>query len=251
MFTIAVAHGQADAASLAAHKQIDYWALGGLHASQTLFDDKQTAHYPGTPQARSPDEAGSHSCTLVHIDHARKVRSKSIGTDAVRWCTETIDLGDHSHRNELQRQLRAGMQRLASEATGCPTLVSWTIQAAGPLIRSLRSGGLSRELLEWLRTEFGRAHPPVWTTELIAESQEAIPDELYEEDTILGDFLRAVRDHEQTPSRPLALSAFVPELANNRHVAASLQSVDAGTRRSLLAEAAVLGLDLLSGEETL
>jgi hypothetical protein len=251
VFTIAVAHGQADAASLASHKQIDYWALGGLHQSQNLFQDKQTAHYPGSPQGRCPEEAGPHSCTLVHIDHARKTRSKSIVTDAVRWRTETIDLGDNAHRNELQRQLRAGMQRIASEASGCPTLVRWTVQAEGPLVRSLRSGDLARELLDWLRTEFGRAHPAVWATQLLVESKQAIPADLYEEDTILGDFLRAVKDHEQNPSRPLALSAFVPDLGKHRHLAASLQSVDAATRRTLLEEAAVLGMDLLSGEETL
>ncbi len=251
IFTIATAHGQADAAAMAAHKQIDYWALGGLHEPKNLFQDKQTAHYPGSPQGRCPDEAGPRGCTLVNVDHKRKARSKFIVTDAVRWRSETIDLGENSHRNELQRQLRAGMQRIASEASGCTALVSWTVHATGPLVRSLRSGALSRELLEWMRTEFGSAQPPVWATGLQVETTETVPSELYEEDTILGDFLRAVLDHEQNPSKALNFSAFVPDMGKNRSLAASLQGVDAGARRDLLEEAAILGVDLLSGEESL
>jgi DNA repair exonuclease SbcCD nuclease subunit len=250
IFTIAAAHGQADAASLAAHKQIDYWALGGEHDATTLFESKQMAHYPGSPQGRRPREDGLHGCTLVHVDHGRKIRTKRIATDIVRWRSETIDLGENSNRNELQRQLRGGMQRIASEASGCTVLVSWSVRASGSLVRSLRNGNLARELIEWLRTEFGRAQPAVWATQLRAESTETIPEELYEEDTILGDFLRAVHEHEQTPSRPLNLAAFVPDLGKDRSLASSLQSVDSGARRELLAEAALLGMDLLSGEET-
>jgi hypothetical protein len=250
IFTIAVAHGQADAGSLAAHKQIDYWALGAEHDSATLFQDKQAAHYPGSPQGRQPQEAGLHGCTLVSVDHGRKIRTKTIATDVVRWRSETIDLGENSSRNELQRQLRGGMQRIASEASGCTVLVSWSVRGSGPLIRSLRNGTLSRELIDWLRTEFGRAQPAVWATELFAESTETVPEELYEEDTILGDFLRAVHEHEQTPSRPLNLAAFVPDIGKDRSLASSLQTVDSGARRELLTEAALLGMDLLSGEET-
>jgi DNA repair exonuclease SbcCD nuclease subunit len=251
IFTVAAAHGQADSGSLAAHKHIDYWALGGLHDSKTLFQAKQTGHYPGSPQGRCPQEDGLHGCTLVHVDHGRKVRTKKIATDVVRWRAESIDLGENSHRNELQRQLRSGMQRIASEASGCTVLVSWTVDATGPLVRSLRNGDLARELTEWLRTEFGRAEPAVWTTALRVGSTEPVPEELYEEDTILGDFLRAVQEHERNRAQPLNLASFVPDMGNDRSLAASLQTVDSSARRDLLAEAALLGVDLLSGEETL
>jgi hypothetical protein len=42
-FTVAMAYGRAEASSLAAYKQIDYWALGGLHQTKTLFQSPQTA----------------------------------------------------------------------------------------------------------------------------------------------------------------------------------------------------------------
>jgi hypothetical protein len=110
---------------------------------------------------------------------------------------------------------------------------------------------MGRELIEWLRTEFGRAKPPVWATGLETQASETIADELYEEDTILGDFLRAIREHEQEPSRTLNLAAFLPDLGKNRALVSALQAVDRDERRTLLHEAARLGVDLLSGEEAL
>jgi hypothetical protein len=249
IFTVAIAHGRADSGSLAAHKHIDYWALGGRHEANTLFQGQATGQYCGSPQGRRPDEVGTHGCTLVQVDHARKSRTKFIATDVVRWRTESLSLAEDAHRNDLQRQLRSSMQRIAAEAAGCTALVSWHVQAGGTLGRSLRNGELGRELIEWLRTEFGRAKPAVWTTSLNVEAAEPIPDELYEEDTILGDFLRAVRDHERDPSQTLNFGTLLPDLSKDRSLATALGSVDSQARQTLLQEAAELGVDLLSGEE--
>lgn len=250
LFTLALGYGQADAASLSSHKQIDYWALGGKHQSRTVFQAQQTAVYPGSPQGRCPDESGPHGAVLVQLDHGRKVRSKTIPTDAVRWRHETIQLADNAHRNELQRALRSGMQRLVAEAGKTAALVKWNVEAEGVLTGSLRNEQLNRELVDWLRTEFGRAEPPVWTVSLDVASADPLPEDLYEEDTILGDFLRAVRDHQEHRERNLELESVLPDLGKQRALATALQSVDAEQRASLLHAAAVLGADLLRGEES-
>jgi 3',5'-cyclic AMP phosphodiesterase CpdA len=250
-YTVAVAYGDADAVALAGHKQIDYWALGGLHQAKTLFQSPQIAHYAGTPQGRAPDEDGVHGCLLVTVDRGRKARTKFIPTDTLRWRSETLALEDTANRNELQRQLRSRMQRIATEAGGCTGLVSWQITTAGTLAGALRTGGLDRELLEWLRTEFGRAKPPVWTIALEADSPATLPEESYTEDTILGDFLRAVRAQEQERHRPFLFTQYLPDLSKNRALAAVLESADGDTRESLLQEATLLGADLLRGEVTL
>ncbi|HPM83291.1 MAG TPA: DNA repair exonuclease [Candidatus Anammoximicrobium sp.] len=250
IFTVAAAWGQTDAASAGAHKQIDYWALGGQHESKTLFQGPQTAHYAGSPQGRCPDEAGVHGCTLVQVEHNRKVRTKFIATEVVRWRSESLSVTEGAGRNDLQRQLRSAMQRIASEAGGAYVLVSWEVQGCETLVRQLRKGDLARELIDWMRTEFGRAKPAVWTTTLTAPISATIPAELYEEDTILGDFLRAIREHEETPARALNLGAFVPDLGKHRALASALQAVDRDQRGALLREAAVLGLDLLNGEQS-
>ncbi len=249
-FTVAVGYGDADASSLAGHKQIDYWALGGRHQQNTLFETPQTGHYPGTPQGRCLDEDGPHGCTLVEVDSGRKARTKFIETDTVRWRRESVSLEENAARNDLQRELRARMQRIATEASGSTVLVDWQVQSDGELAGMLR-GGLGQEMTDWLRSEFGQARPAIWTVSLEVESTRGISEELYEEDTILGDFLRAVREHQQNGKLDLDFVALLPDMSDDSAFRTSLQSVDRNTRGALLEQAAVLGADLLRGEEAL
>jgi hypothetical protein len=186
----------------------------------------------------------------VQVDPGRRVRTKFIPTEFVRWCAESISLEENAQRNDLQRELRGRAQKIASEASGSNVLVSWRVQAEGPLAGTLRCGGLERELLDWLRSEFGRAHPAVWTVSLDVEPVTTLADDLYEEDTILGDFLRAVREHKQDQRLTLDFGRFLPDLSKNRTLGSVMQSAEADSRAALLHEAAVLGTDLLRGEET-
>lgn len=249
-FTVAVAHGRAEASSLAAVKHIDYWALGGQHETQTLFQAPQTACYPGSPQGRCTQEDGTHGCLLARVERGRTAQVKFIATDSLRWRNETIELPESTHRNDLQRHLRGRMQRIASEAAGCSVLLTWCIETGGELASQLRSG-LDRELIDWLRTEFGRAQPPIWTTELTVASPAGVPPESYDEDTILGDFLRAVRERQQDPRLPLDWNGFLPEAGRNRALAEVLEAPSGAARQQVLDEAAALGADLLRGEEVL
>jgi hypothetical protein len=168
----------------------------------------------------------------------------------VRWRKESVALDENAGRNDLQRELRARMQRIATEASGSTVLVAWTVQTGGELAGTLR-GGLGQEITDWLRSEFGQARPAVWTVSLDVESTLGVPEELYEEDTILGDFLRAVREHQQNGKLELDFGTLLPDMSNNRAFRTSLQSIDRNTRGVLLEEAAVLGTDLLRGEEVL
>ena len=89
LFTVAVVHGEAEADVLRS-RGIDYWALGGDHARQTLYSDLQAAHYPGSPQGREPDQLGPHGCTLVQVDVERHVRTNFVAADVLRWHNERI-----------------------------------------------------------------------------------------------------------------------------------------------------------------
>jgi exonuclease SbcD len=246
-FTVAVVHGEVDAEALASHKQIDYWALGGLHQPKTLQQAAPVIQYAGSPQGRCPGETGPHGCTLVQVDHGRKARTKFIVTDVLRWREETLPAEEAGSRNDLQRHLRTRMQRIGAEAGQSTTIVSWRIAADGPAAEGLRRGDLGQELVDWLRTEFGRAKPAVWTASLQVEAPAALSEELYEEDTILGDFLRAVRKYDQDDGLALNWLRFLPGLTERPALANLLQLPDAAERRALLDESALLGLQLLSG----
>jgi DNA repair protein SbcD/Mre11 len=129
MFSIALCHGFLEASSL--HRlRMDYWALGGEHERRTLAGLAATAHYAGSTQGRSPDEVGPHGCTLVHVDDDRRVRSRFIATDVVRWqrerivCTPTVSL------LELERVLFDRTKKLVADAEDRPQLVSFVIDGA-------------------------------------------------------------------------------------------------------------------------
>jgi hypothetical protein len=74
-----------------------------------------------------------------------------------------------------------------------------------------------------------------------------------QQDTLLGDYLRAIRD-QQSADDDDAFELDLAGLIDARHgagvLAAAARLGDDATRRRILRRAALLGADLLSGEET-
>jgi hypothetical protein len=257
LFTVGLANGAAEAETLAS-RGIDYWALGGS-PRQTLFQTPHAAHYPGSPQGRQPADAGPHGCTSLHVDAERRLHSQLITTDVLRWHAERLVIDPGTTRNELESRLRQRMAAAMSGAPGADLLVSWTIAGSGPLLSQLRRGTLAADLLGLLRKEFGQGSPAAWSASLEIESAAVLNPEWYEQKTIRGDFLRAVRQYQMDPAQRLDLEPLLgkPHAAGATGLAsaaageiAALAAVsDPAVRERVLCEAALLGVDLLSGEE--
>jgi len=248
LFTIGVAYGQVDAAALQS-RGLHYWALGGRHERSTLFSAPHVAHDPGTPQGRSPREPGVHGCTLVQVDEQSHARTSLLATDGLRWLGGRLAIDPGATRADLESLLRSRVHELAESALGVDLLISWTVSGTGPLVNLLSRGPLAAELLEWLRSEYGMASPPRWSVALHAEPAATLPPEWYEQETIRGDFLREVRQYQMNPGQPLDLDEYL----DPRHLAGTLGAAvavrDPQLRDRVLREAALLGVDLLSGEE--
>ena len=247
-FTIGVAFGRADADQLT-RCPIDYWALGGQHRRETLFTSPGTAHYPGTVQGRNPDETGAHGYTVVNVDDGGRCRLQAITSDSLRWHEESVEVEDSIAAEDLEILLADRLQRLSTSLTGQHMLVSLRVNGARSLAAKLRYGGLAEELVASLQREYGQGDPSVWTIGLSCDTSEHIPSGWFEEDTILGDYLRAVQEFQQDDSRPLDLQ---PLLGERRRDPLFRSAVDVSTndaRRRLLDEAAALGADLLRGGE--
>ena len=241
-------HGNADPAMLKP-RGIHYWALGGRHNRNTLFTSPQLAHYPGSPQGRRAEEHGAHGCTLVQVDGQGIPHTGLVPTDAIRWLNERIVVDQQTGREDLETLLRERMHSLLENSPKIDLLISWTIAGTGPLWGQLRRGTLRDELLGWLRNDYGYGPPAAWSVTLDVEPSAAMPPEWYEQETIRGDFLRAIRQFQVNANEPLDLEAYVAEA----HVAGTLGSAVAvagpADRKRILREAAWLGVDLLSGEE--
>jgi len=248
LFTIAAVHGNAQVAALQS-RPINYWALGGRHIRSTLFSTAHLAHYPGSPQGRQPEECGAHGCTLVQVDSQANPRTTLVPTDVMRWQNERVVVDEATSRDDLEQLLRERMHTLV-EATGeTDLLISWTVAGGGPLVAQLRQPAVTAQLLDWLRSEYGFGPPAAWTVSLSVEPTAVLPPEWYEQETIRGDFLRAVQQYQANTGEPLDLEAYLSEeqVAGTLGTAAAIS--DKAARRQVLRQAAVLGVDLLSGEE--
>ncbi len=249
LFSIAVVHGSAEAKALR-DRQLHYWALGGRHDRSTLLSSPQVAHYPGSPQGRRPEECGPHGCTLVQVDEQRQARTSLVATDVMRWLSERVVVDEATSRDDLETLLRERMQTLVESAPGVDLLVSWTVAGSGPLLGQLRRGTLGTELLGWLRSEYGFGPPAAWSLSLQVELSASLPPEWYEQETIRGDFLRAIRRLQIDSNQPLELDSYLA----GEHLAGALAPAvtipDKAARARVLREAAWLGVDLLSGEES-
>jgi DNA repair exonuclease SbcCD nuclease subunit len=248
LFTVAVAHGTAELEAFRASR-VDYWALGGVHGRSTLSEAMPLVHYPGSPQGRQPEESGPHGCTLLSVDRQRNIQATPIPTDVVRWQNERIAVDTQTSRSELETLLRERMRGLIDATPGIDLLVSWTIGGAGPIVAQLRRGILAGELLGQLRKDYGFGPPAAWSVSISVEPSAVLPPAWYEQETIRGDFLRHIARYQGSPSESLGLAAFLPAHQAAGAMAATAAIADPPTRLGVLREAAMLGVDLLSGEE--
>jgi hypothetical protein len=246
LFAVAVAHGAVDSDSLA-RRPIPYWALGGEHARRSLLGGTVTAHYCGSPQGRTPDETGPHGCTLVQVDDERRVRTTFVPTDAVRYCHERITLDSTVPGHSLISTIQERLSELLTDPFGPDLLIHWTLFGNDALAQELRSAG-SAELLAKLRTDHGSKHPAAWSVEIDLGTAH-VAAEWFEEDTLLGEFLRSVKHCLEHPDERINLEDFLAErhLAGNLAHLASLN--DSDLRRRVLTDAAALGIQLLSPVE--
>jgi len=246
--TVAVLYGKADLEALA-RRGVHYWALGGPHDRSTPVSSPCVVHYPGSPQGRSPGEPGTHGCTLVELEEDGRARTSFVPTDVMRWVTDRVAIEPETKREDLESLLRQRMQALIEAAPNVDLLVSWAVAGSGPLVKRLGRPGLADELLGTLRSQFGFGPPAAWSLAIEVEPAVALSDEVYDEETIRGDFLRAIRSLEEDPQQPLDLEPYLGESHGSGPFRALTRVDDPAARASLLCEAALLGAELLSGEE--
>jgi DNA repair exonuclease SbcCD nuclease subunit len=243
-----VAYGTAEAGPLAS-SAVDYWALGGEHERRALLAGPITAHYCGTPQGRRPQEAGPRGCTLVEVDESRRVRTSFLTTDALRYERQRVMVAESTTTDQLQQILNERSTELAADPFGPDLLVQWTIAGSRALARELATGKLAADLVARLRAQHGAGKPVVWTVEIQADQAASVPRGLYDEESIIGEFLRTVRSYGEHPEAKLNVEPYLAE----RHLAGSLGELvainDPAVRRRVLGEAARLGMELLSPQE--
>jgi len=245
VFTIAAACGEA-ATDQMHQRGIGYWALGGRERAETLAESPSVIRYCGPPQGFTPASAGKHGATLATVDEHGEVRLQALACDVLRWQNEQLTAASATGDEEL---FQLFVERTTALIGGAPErhlLIRWSVVVGDDLGRHLRHEGLADALLSRLQQHFAGRKPTVWTYELAPQSREDVPVELYEEDTILGDFLRSLRDYRQGKGGQLDLDAMLAAEVADADAATAIRAEDTD-REQLLRDVASLGVELLSG----
>lgn len=245
-YTVAVGYGDADPDALA-EGRFDYWALGGRHNREELDGGGEAgAVYCGSPQGRSLEECGGHGYTVVDVDADQTTRIHEVASDSFRYCDVAIDAAEIAAVGGIRNLLGERIGRLQHEHGGRHLLIGWDISVGNG--ETLQGIGDAAELLRWLRREYGHGSPAAWTVRLNIRPPQKYPKTWREEDTILGDYLRAAEKYRKTAGKEINLLPFTEEHADLAGTIATLltDAAEAG-RSEVLDQATLLGVELLRG----
>jgi DNA repair protein SbcD/Mre11 len=245
-FTIGLGYGTAEPAALS-ESRFDYWALGGSHQRRVMEDGAtQGAVCCGSPQGRSLTEVGPHGFHLIDVDADGAARLHAVDTDLFRYCKVVMDASDLSRGDNLRQMISSRISRLLAENGERHLMIGWELHPASA--EALVGVGDPSELITWLRRDFGNGNPSAWTVSLEIHPPQKYPKQWQEEDTILGDFLRAAERHRRNQGRDLNMLPMTEEHEGLSAVTASLLAdADPSQRPRLLGDATLIGVELLRG----
>lgn len=245
-FTVAVGYGTSGADALA-EGRFDYWALGCEH-DRVVIDGGASgeAVYSGSPQGRSLEDTGAHGYSLVDVDADQTVRIHPIECDSFRYCNVAIDGAEITAVGGIRNLMGERIVRLHHESGGRHLLISWDISLGdGDTLHSIGDVG---ELVQWVRREYGHGSPSAWSARVTVRPPRKYPKSWHDEETILGDLLRAAERHRKLEGRDLSLFPMSEEHAGISDTTATLLAeVSSSSRTELLDHATLLGVELLRG----
>lgn len=191
-------------------------------------------HYAGSTIARTPRSTGDFGATLVEVETNVQPRLTFIPTSPLRWIVERIALTDETTETTLAHEVAERMTRLQETAarTATDTLVTFRLtetRSDHPLFVKLRSTPLADEMLQrWRLIPSGLLDASANTTALAwpgaleIDTPETLPPPLYDQQTILGDYLRLVRHHQSHPEIPIDLAGLLPPGVLSQSIASRL-----------------------------
>jgi hypothetical protein len=184
---------------------------------------------------------------MVDVLASRQFRLRFVSCETARWQHERVLVAPSAPWEDLEQKLAERIQDLRAQQPSGPLLARWTLVATdvaeGPTVWR----ELSDRTEKWLRKQATSQPDPCWPLSVEVEFPDRITAASYKEDTLLGDYLRAIR-HMQDDPRPADLSR-VSDLAScppDTQWVADLS--DPAVRAQVLQEAAEMGAALLRGE---
>ncbi len=241
---------------------MDYWALGHIHQPGQVLTDPP-AYYCGIPQGRDPGELGARGCWLVDVDAGRRVTSRFVATDIVRWHPIELSISELADDETLIRSSRSRISEAAEASDGRSLVIRLRLVGRGALHGTVARPGYLDHLRLILNEELAGGSPFTWLEsvrdgtrpEIDLDVRRDIPD-------FVGDFLRTVAaarrsarstdPDEHARWQELLRSSIAPlfeESPRGRRYLHGAGPDDAALVGAVLDEAEALGIDLLLAVE--
>jgi hypothetical protein len=179
------------------------------------------------------------------------VRTQFLATDLVRWHEEQLTMEKEESRSDVKRRVAERMKLLVSQSQTRPLLVQWTLHGGERLGTPYQKRQWCGDLLDWLRSEFGREETPAWTLAVRIDDASMLPRGWEDEDSMLGDFLRVIHEQKSASAEPLDVSGYLPSSLAETDRLKLAAWMAAETKSDVLREASALGAQLLGAEESL
>ena len=228
------------------NKGVGYWALGGDHRHRIVVRGPASAAYAGSPQGRRPDQTDAHGAVLVEMGLG-EANTQLVETDVWRWRRERIQMHEARDTDEIQQQLVRQASQMTPENPRCGSLMIWAVVCRAGLAEQIYEPETNERLLRALQ----QASSAESVASLVIEAEPLAPaDGLADEDTVLGDFLRAVQRYQQSPDTWHELLDYLPDNESRDSLMAELRAIPDESRQRLWRRVAAWGADLLRGEAT-
>ncbi len=210
LFTVCAFYGKVSAESVRG-EGIQYWALGGDHKRDFLLRTPVTIHYPGVSLARNQRELGDYGASLVEVNEFGRVKVDLIKTSPLRWQTERLVIHSDMSEEQILSEMRSRLKNLKDVQNDVLLLVSWRVETQGSVIQELRYGNLGQSLLRDLRADFAKEEPVIYSIDIKPILPDTFESDLYDQQTILGDYLRMLHYYQENPDQKLDMTPYFPD----------------------------------------
>lgn len=226
----------------------DYWALGHVHSYQVLHPADPLVIYPGTPQGRHPKEIGAKGCCLVEVASDGSTQHQWLEVDHLRWLEVAVDIGELTQMEGLITALRDSLIAQEEELNGRDGIVRIELTGRGQLHSQLRRPGVVADLEEMLRVEFAggsSSSPLLWIESIRYQTRPYLNlDELREEESLLGDFLKLTQTGQNLDKELIAnLEESLASFLYDRRLKKYLTELDADTWQLLIRKSEEVGVE--------
>ena len=147
---------------------MDYWALGHIHAHTVLRPSDPAIVYSGNTQARHKNETGVKGCCLVTLHPHSSPEIEFVPVDSVRFICDTLDLSPTRTLEDAMQFIESRCEEISVQAGGRDALIHLTLTGRTEAHEELQRGNNSEDLVEEIQSGFERRTPAIWLNLVVA-----------------------------------------------------------------------------------